>query len=260
MSSRRHKSSKNKSRRLGKKGGGFYPMVARTAIRTGSSFGSFGAKMLFPVVLMYAAPTLKPETRKTTEKYFKNFVNASNRFIQHNVTKSGTKKAIEMIKHPEKVAADLFKQASDRASSMKEKYANPEERAKLIASAKEQASSAAASAKNAANQIAETEQFKEVSKVVSDAKNKVTNTAEFKAASSVANTAVNSEQFQTATKVASVAASNASKAAESAYKTALEKQNAIAAHPAGGSKKSIKHKNKRTKKRKVRKSLTHKHK
>ena len=259
MSSRRHKSyksSKNKSRKLGKKGGSIYPMMARSAIRTGSSLGSFGAKMLFPPVLFYVAPTLKPETRKKTEKYFKDFVNAINRFIQHNVTKSGTKKAIEMIKHPEKVVSDLIKQTSDSASAMRDKYANPEERAKLLASAKAQASSVTASAKSAANQIAKTDQFKNVSKVVSDAKNKVTNTAEFKAASTVANSAVNTKQFQAASKFASAAASKASTAAVSAYNNELEKQNAVAA--AGGSKKT--RTRTRTRTRTSRKSLTRKNK
>ena len=279
MSSRRHKlhkSIKNKSRRLGKKGGSFYAMLGRSAIRTGSSFGTLGAKIVVPLILRGFEPPLKPEQRKTAVKYFNKFANAANGFIQHNVTAAGTKKLMDAITHPEVVAASIAKKVSDKTDALKAKYSDPAEREKLLASAKASASSAAASAKEAASKIAESDQFKAVKASASSAaasakeaasklaesdqfkaakasttaalKN-VTNSEQFKSASAAATSAVKSEQFQKLSSSAKEAANKASIAATTSFNK-----------PASGgrSKKSTQKTIKKTKNRKVRKSIKNK--
>ena len=250
MSSRRHKSHKsikNKSRRFNKKGGNIYAMVGRTAIRTGSSFGSFGAKTAFPLVLMYVAPTLTPKTRKETVGYFNKFVNAINGFIQKNVTAAGTKKLIDTITHPEVVVKGVIKSIDDK----RVQYSDPAQREKLIASAKAKASSVAESAKSAANKVAQTEQYKNVSKVVSDATKNVTDSEQFKSASAAANKAVQSKEFQAASSAAANAASKAATVATNAYNNKYSAPAPAATAPTGGrSKKTIKRKNKKTNKTK----------
>jgi len=255
MSSRRHKlhkSIKNKSRRLGKRGGGFYAMLGRSAIRTGSSFGTLGAKIVVPIILRTLEPPLKPEQRKTAVKYFKQFANSANGFIQHNVTAAGTKKLMDTIMHPEVVAASIAKKVSDKADAMKAKYSDPAEREKLLARAKAKASSAAESAKSVANQVTQTEQFKNVSKVVSESKKKITDSNQFKVASAAANSAVKSEEFKALSAQASSAASNATVVASKAFNNATAKPVALPQNSKGGSKKSMK----KTKNRKVIKSVT----
>ena len=261
MSSRRHKShksSKNKSRRLGKKGGGLYAMLGRSAIRTGSSFGSFGAKLVVPIILRGFEPPLTKPQRKTIEKYFKSFVNASNNFIQHNVTKAGTKKAIEIVTHPEVFIKKYVDEASKNAQAMKAQLSNPEERAKLLAIAKAKASIAAASAKDAASKVAQTEQFKNVSNVVSNATKNVTNSEQFKAASAAASSAVKSEQFKAASSAASKAASQVTTAATIALNSENKTKPVDPSQNSKGGSKTIKHRNKGTKKRTVGKSFTRK--
>ena len=252
MSSRRHKlhkSIKNKSRRLGKKGGSFYAMLGRSAIRTGSSFGTLGAKIVVPLILRGFEPPLKPEQRKTAVKYFNKFANAANGFIQHNVTAAGTKKLMDAITHPEVVAASIAKKVSDKTDALKAKYSDPAEREKLLASAKASASSAAASAKEAASKLAESDQFKSAKASTTAALKNVTNSEQFKSASAAATSAVKSEQFQKLSSSAKEAANKASIAATTSFNK-----------PASGgrSKKSTQKTIKKTKNRKVRKSIKNK--